>query len=84
MEASLQTCFYLDVTGAGAAEGAGELVADAYPELPFDLSLSFFACDCVAIDDELPDELLPPLAADAAVTAPEPAAGELLLLLTPL
>jgi len=81
--------FYLDVTGAEAAEGAGELVAEALPALPFDFSLSFLAC---AVEDEeallLPDEeeLVPPLAAAADgaadVTALEPApAGELLLLL---
>lgn len=78
--------FYLDVTGAEAAEGAGELVAEALPALPFDFSLSFLAC---AVEDDeallLPDEeeLVPPLAAAADVTAlePAPAAGELLLLL---
>jgi len=84
--------FYLDVTGAEAAEGAGELVAEALPALPFDFSLSFLAC-VAAVEDEdeallLPDEdeLVPPLAAEGAaadVTAAlEPAAaGELLLLL---
>jgi hypothetical protein len=84
--------FYLDVTGAEAAEGAGELVAEALPALPFDFSLSFLAC-VAAVEDEdeallLPDEeeLVPPLAAAdgaaADVTALEPAAaGELLLLL---
>jgi len=82
--------FYLDVTGAEAAEGAGELVAEALPALPFDFSLSFLAC-VAAVEDEdeallLPDEeeLVPPLAAAdgaavADVTALEPApAGELL------
>ena len=68
----------MDVTGA---EGAGELVAEALPALPFDFSLSFLAC---AVEELLlPDEegLVPPLAA-ADVTALEPApAGELLLLL---
>ena len=82
--------FYLDVTGAEAAEGAGELVAEALPALPFDFSLSFLAC-AVEDDDEallLPDEeeLVPPLAAadgvaDVTALEPAPAAGELLLLL---
>jgi len=78
--------FYLDVTGAEAAEGAGELVAEALPALPFDFSLSFLACavEELLLPDE--EELVPPLAAaadGAAVTAlePAPAAGELLLLL---
>ena len=76
--------FYLDVTGAEAAEGAGELVAEALPALPFDFSLSFLACavEELLLPDE--EELVPPLAAadGAAVTAlePAPAAGELLLL----
>ena len=77
--------FYLDVTGAEAAEGAGELVAEALPALPFDFSLSFLAC---AVEDDeallLPDEeeLVPPLAAaDVTALGPAPAAGELLLLL---
>ena len=81
--------FYLDVTGAEAAEGAGELVAEALPALPFDFSLSFLAC---AVEDDeallLPDEeeLVPPLAAadgaaDVTALEPAPAAGELLLLL---
>jgi hypothetical protein len=84
--------FYLDVTGAEAAEGAGELVAEALPALPFDFSLSFLACVAAVEDDDeallLPDEeeLVPPLAAAdgaaADVTALEPAAaGEFLLLL---
>jgi len=75
--------FYLDVTGAEAAEGAGELVAEALPALPFDFSLSFLACavEELLLPDE--EELVPPLAAAADVTAlePAPAAGELLLLL---
>jgi len=75
--------FYLDVTGAEAAEGAGELVAEALPALPFDFSLSFLACavEELLLPDE--EELVPPLAAAADVTALEPAppAGELLLLL---
>ena len=84
--------FYLDVTGAEAAEGAGELVAEALPALPFDFSLSFLAC---AVEDDeallLPDEeeLVPPLAAadgaaaaaDVTALEPAPTAGELLLLL---
>ena len=76
--------FYLDVTGAEAAEGAGELVAEALPALPFDFSLSFLACavEELLLPDE--EELVPPLAAAdgaaaADVTALEPApAGELL------
>ena len=79
--------FYLDVTGAEAAEGAGELVAEALPALPFDFSLSFLACavEELLLPDE--EELVPPLAAaadgaaDVTALEPAPAAGELLLLL---
>lgn len=81
--------FYLDVTGAEAAEGAGELVAEALPALPFDFSLSFLACavEELLLPDE--EELVPPLAAadgaaaaaDVTALEPAPTAGELLLLL---